>query len=244
MRPLLASTGAWFRSWMSCNGILKSSLIDMQPPPSSLAPSPRRRTRHAREEILQRIKTAAVAEFSLHGLRGATTDSIARRAGMTRPQLHYYISGKERLYEDLLGAVIGDWATDTFDHDSDDPQAVLEKYIGDKVRYATREPELVRMFALEMLSGAPNLDRYWPTAVEITGAMVKTIDRWIAQGLMRPLNAHLLLMNIWAMSSHYAYFAAQVRVMSAASPTVAVDAEAIRREITDLVLYGCRFAPR
>jgi TetR/AcrR family transcriptional regulator len=209
---------------------------------SKTSTAPRKRHRESRDINLERIRAAAVAEFSLHGLRGATTDAIAHRAGMTRPQLHYYIAGKEELYEELLQSVLAQWAEDKFDHASDDPEAVLRKYIADKVRHASQQPELARMFGLEMLSGAPNLDKYWPSAVQITKAMAKTIDRWIREGRMRKVNAHLLLMNIWAMSSHYAFFAVQVQVMSDASPRVKMDPEEIRREITNLVLAGCGFA--
>lgn len=210
--------------------------------PSKTSTAPRKRHRESRDINLERIRAAAVAEFSLHGLRGATTDAIANRAGMTRPQLHYYIAGKEELYEELLQSVLAQWAEDKFDHASDDPAAVLRKYIADKVRHASEQPELARMFGLEMLGGAPNLEKYWPGAVQITKAMAKTIDRWIREGRMRKVNAHLLLMNIWAMSSHYAFFAVQVQVMSDASPRVKMDPEEIRREITNLVLAGCGFA--
>lgn len=205
--------------------------------------APRRRHRESRDINLQRIRTAAITEFSLHGFRGATTDSIAQRAGMTRPQLHYYIAGKEELYEELLQSVLSQWAQDQFDHASDDPEAALRKYIDDKLRHTCEHPELARMFGLEMLGGAPNLEKFWPVALRITQAMVGTIDRWIREGRMRKVNAHLLLMNIWAMSTHYAFFAAQVRVMSEASPHVKMDAEEIRREITNLVLAGCGFTP-
>ena len=34
------------------------------------------------------------------------TQAIAERAGLTKPQLHYYIRGKDELYEELLGSVL------------------------------------------------------------------------------------------------------------------------------------------
>lgn len=207
-----------------------------------MADAPRRRPRELRELNLQRIRAAAIAEFSLHGFRGATTDAIARRAGMTRPQLHYYIAGKEALYEELLQSILDQWAHDSFDHASDDPAQVLGAYIRDKVRHASENPELARMFGLEMLSGAPNLGKYWPRAIQITQGMVDTMERWMAEGRMQRVNAHLLLMNIWAMACHQAYYAVQVEVMARHAPGVPMDPESMRRQITHLVLSGCGLA--
>ncbi len=45
------------------------------------------------------ILEAAEAEFLEVGFHGATTASIAKRAGVTHAMLHYYFSTKENLYE-------------------------------------------------------------------------------------------------------------------------------------------------
>ncbi len=45
------------------------------------------RIRRKNEEL---IITAAKEEFAARGYHGATMDSIARRAGLPRPNVHYY----------------------------------------------------------------------------------------------------------------------------------------------------------
>ena len=205
---------------------------------------PEARLRENRERIAARIRKAAIVEFSLHGLRGASTQAIAQRAGLTKPQLHYYLKGKERLYQDLLGSVVEQWQADTsFDHASDDPRAVLACYIADKVDRSLDNPELSRIFGIEVLSGAPHLGPYWPVALEVTGRLAATLTRWMDEGRMRRCNAHLLLMNNWAMTTHYAYYAVQVRTMSEHFAPVPMDRDEILAEVTALVLAGCGLPP-
>jgi len=66
-------------------------------PAASAAPKAPRNARQSRERIMDAIRAAAIAEFSRNGLKGTSTQAIAERAGLTKPQLHYYIKGKEEL---------------------------------------------------------------------------------------------------------------------------------------------------
>ena len=207
-------------------------------------PSTRSRARVARERILELIREAAITEFGLHGFKGASTQAIAERAGLTKPQLHYYIKGKDELYEELLFSVLQGWSEAfAFDASSADPRRVLTHYIHKKLAYALDNPGLSRIFTNELLGGGPNLQRYWPLAVRSTQEKVDIINGWIAKGLMRPLDARLLLMHIWGMTQHYADYAVQVRVMLGQAPDATIDREPIQRELTAFVLMGCGFAP-
>ena len=202
------------------------------------------RARQGRERTLAAIREAAIAEFSLHGFRGTSTQAIAERAGLTKPQLHYYIKGKDELYEELLYAVLQGWSEAfTFDASCDDPRRVLVSYVRKKLDYALDNPGLSRIFTSEVLCGGPNLGRYWPVAVRSTQQKVDIINGWIAKGLMRPLDPLLLLMHIWGMTQHYADYAVQVRAMLLLQPDAPIDREPIARELTTFVLQGCGFAP-
>jgi len=217
---------------------MKSDVFELPEPPT------RSRARMARERILELIREAAITEFSLHGFKGASTQAIAERAGLTKPQLHYYIKGKDELYEELLFAVLHGWSEAfTFDASSADPRRVLTNYIHKKLAYALDNPGLSRIFTNEILGGGPNLGRYWPVAKRSTQAKVDLIDGWIAQGLMRPLDARLLLMHIWGMTQHYADYAVQVRVMLGQKPDTPIARDTVERELTDFVLRGCGLAP-
>jgi len=207
--------------------------------------TPTSRARQSRDRVLAAIREAAIAEFSLHGFKGTSTQAIAERAGLTKPQLHYYIKGKDELYEELLYAVLNGWSNAfAFETASDDPPRVLGNYVRKKLDYALDNPGLSRIFTSEVLGGGRNLGKYWPVAIRSTQQKVDVIDGWIARGLMRPLDARLLLMHIWAVTQHYADYAVQVRVMLGQAPDAAIDREPIARELTTFVLLGCRLAPQ
>ena len=208
--------------------------------PAPNGPLTRAGRRAGRERILAAIREAAIAEFSLHGLKGTSTQAIARRAGLTKPQLHYYIAGKEELYEELLMSVLHEWKVVLgFDTRSSEPGAVLADYVRQKLDHALDHPEISRIFTREILDGGHNLVRFWPNARAWTQRKVDIIDDWIARGLIRPLDARMLLMHIWAMTQHYADFAIQVRVLMGQAPDEPLDREAITREVVSFVLRGC-----
>lgn len=190
--------------------------------------------------MMAQIREAAIAEFSLHGFKGVSTQMIAQRAGITKQQLHYYIKGKEHLYEELLFGLLQRW-TDafTFDHQTDDPRHTLAHYIRTKLDYALDQPELSRLFTNEVLSGGTNLEKYWPMAVRDTHKAVAAIQHWMDLGLMRRMDPQLLLMHIWAMTQHYADYGVQARVMLGLEADAALPREQIAHELVNLVLLGC-----
>jgi TetR/AcrR family transcriptional regulator len=216
------------------------SVTDQMPAPNGPLSRARARARPGRERIMAAIRAAAIAEFSLHGLKGTSTQAIAARAGLTKPQLHYYIPGKEELYEALLMQVLHDWkVVFSFEDRSGDPGAVLGDYIRKKLDHAFDNPEISRIFTREVLDGGHNLERYWPNARAWTQKKVDIINGWIARGLMRPLDARLLLMHIWAMTQSYADYALQTRVMLGLPSDAQIDREPIARELVAFVTHGC-----
>lgn len=200
---------------------------------------PLRAARESRERILAAIRAAAIAEFSENGLKGTSTQAIAARAGLTKPQLHYYIKGKEELYEELLLSVMDDWKG-MFDAGSTDPGKVLGDYIRSKIDQAFDKPEVSRIFTREVLDGGRNLEKFWPDSRMRTREKVSVINGWIARGLMRPVDPYVLLMSIWSMTQFYADSAVQVRqLVSPGENGWQPDREALVRELTGLILSGC-----
>ncbi|MGF6408480.1 TetR family transcriptional regulator C-terminal domain-containing protein [Paraburkholderia sp. MM5482-R1] len=207
------------------------------------SPGPKAKTKKPKplqRNALERIWEAAIAEFSAHGLKGSSTSSIAKRAGLTQPQLYYYIASKEELYEDLLRTVLEEWAVlFVFDESLHDPAAVLSRYIRKKLEYAFEKPELSRIYTREMLSGSDLLDKHWPKASQSAGTKVKLMEGWMDQGLIRRMDARLLLMNIWAVTQHYADADIQVRAMFKGLGGPSYDQEHIINEVTRLFLGAC-----
>jgi AcrR family transcriptional regulator len=55
-------------------------------------------TRHTAEERRAAVLDAARQEFAQHGLRGASTDTIARKAGISQPYLFRLFGSKKELF--------------------------------------------------------------------------------------------------------------------------------------------------
>lgn len=202
-----------------------------------------RNARQSRERIMAAIRVAAIAEFSENGLKGTSTQAIAARAGLTKPQLHYYIKGKEELYEELLMSVISDWKG-MFDTSVADPGKVLGGYIRSKIHLAFDKPEVSRIFTREVLDGGRNLEKFWPDSRKHTREKVNIIKGWIARGLMKPVDPHTLLMSIWAMTQFYADSALQVQqLIKPAQADWMPDRDTLVQELTTLILRGCGIKP-
>jgi TetR/AcrR family transcriptional regulator len=198
-----------------------------------------RSPRQSRERVMEAIRAAAIAEFSQNGLKGTSTQAIAERAGLTKPQLHYYIQGKEQLYEELLMSIVADWKG-MFDAGSTDPGRVLGDYIRSKIQLAFDKPEISRIFTREVLDGGRNLETFWPGARKATRNKVDAINGWIARGLMQPVDAHTLLFAIWAMTQFYADSALQVQQLrKPGHPGWMPEREKLVEELTALVLRAC-----
>lgn len=202
-----------------------------------------RNARQNRERVMACIREAAIAEFSEKGLNGTSTQAIADRAGLSKPQLHYYIQGKEELYVELLTDVVAAWRG-MFDHTSQDPARVLADYIRSKLHLAFDKPEISRMFTREVLDGGHNLAAFWPDARKRTREKVQAINGWIARGLMAPVDPHTLLMSIWAMTQFYADSALQVQQLRKPAQTGWMpEQERLANELIRFVLAGCGLRP-
>lgn len=194
-----------------------------------------------RGELREVIREAAIAEFAELGLRGASTQGIADRAGISKTRLHYYISSKEELYEEALGHIIEIWAELADDLPLDQgPEAYLKGYIARKVDFSFAHPAKVKMFTSEVLRGAPLLRGHWPGSRDSTLKVARRIEGWVRDGLIRPVDPVLLQVHLWSMTEAPAVIGTEVRFMMGLSEDAALDRELIVREITDLVLSGLR----
>ncbi len=194
-----------------------------------------------RGELRDVIRAAAIAEFAEHGLRGASTQGIADRAGISKTKLHYYIDSKEELYQQALDHITGIWG-DLFEGISLDhgPQAFLSDYIARKIRFSLDHPAEVRMFAGEVMRGAPMLHNHWAGSREATRRAAARIEGWIAAGLIRRVDPMLLQVHIWAMTETYAVMGTEVRFMLGLAEGAVLDVGHIVEEVTQMVWNGVR----
>ena len=179
------------------------------------APRARSKTRIGVANV-DRILDAALSAFARHGLRGTRLEAIADAAGMSKTNLLYYFSSKDELYRAVLTRTLEIWLTPLRELDaSGDPGASLTRYIEQKLDHSRRFPEASRLFALEIMQGAPQLrhvlETELATLVEHKAAI---ISAWVAAGRLAPVDPHHLLFTIWATTQHYADFATQIAVLT------------------------------
>ncbi len=182
--------------------------------------------REKREVILK----AALAEFAKNGFRGTTIDAIAAGAGLSKPNLLYYFSSKEEIYRALLCQLLDTWLEPLFRLDPEgDPIAEITGYVRRKLEMARDYPAESRLFANEILRGAPRLkDMLEGPLKEIVDREAAVIGRWAEEGRIAPVDPHHLIFSIWATTQHYADFDVQVRAVLGPdrSATRFADAEA------------------
>ena len=169
-----------------------------------------------REANEARILEAAEKMFALHGFRGATTEAIAREAGLPKANVHYYFKTKSNLYRQVLKSILEDWmeAAATFEA-YEDPKRALRTYVSAKMEFSRQRPYGSRVWANEIMRGAPVMERFLGTTLKAwVNERVKVIRGWIAAGKIRPLDPKSLLYMIWATTQHYADFERQIVILS------------------------------
>ncbi|RUU58620.1 TetR family transcriptional regulator, partial [Mesorhizobium sp. M7A.T.Ca.TU.009.01.1.1] len=116
-----------------------------------------RRTR-IQQEKRELILEAALEVFSTNGFRGSTIDQIAEAAGMSKPNLLYYFRRKEDIHETLMQRLLDTWLAPLRELDDiGDPLTELRSYIRRKLEMARDFPRESRLFANEILQGAPRI---------------------------------------------------------------------------------------
>jgi len=188
-----------------------------------------------------RILEAAEEVFATAGFSGARTAAIARRAGVPKANLHYYFGTKEALYRRLLEAILEVWlGMGESIRPEADPAQAFAAYIAAKVEHSRRRPHASKVFANEMLHGAPQLRSHLRHALRRwVAAKARVIEGWVAAGRMAPIDTRHLFFVIWAMTQTYADFDVQVAAVLGRKRIGPRDYQAATALITRLVLRGC-----
>ncbi|SDX22421.1 transcriptional regulator, TetR family [Roseicitreum antarcticum] len=161
------------------------------------------------------ILEAALDVFSAHGFRGATLDQIAERAGLSKPNLLYYFDGKEAIHHALLTNLLDTWLDPLRALNPEgDPQTELLEYMRRKLQMAHEFPRESRLFANEIIQGAPRIEGFIRHDLKaLVDEKARLIDHWVHHGRIAPVDPYHLIFSIWALTQHYADFDAQIRMI-------------------------------
>lgn len=173
---------------------------------------PRSRIQQRNREL---ILDAALEVFSQHGFRGATLDQIAEGAGLSKPNLLYYFPSKEEVHTALLTGLLDTWLDPLREMDpKGEPLVEILAYVRRKLDLARDFPRESRLFAGEILQGAPRMR----AAIEgdlrrLVEEKAAVLTRWMEEGRIARVDPVHLIFSIWALTQHYADFDVQVRAV-------------------------------
>jgi TetR/AcrR family transcriptional regulator len=161
------------------------------------------------------ILEAALDVFSQAGFRGATLDQIADAAGLSKPNLLYYFPSKDAVHAALLGQLLKTWLDPLRAMNPEgEPMAEILAYVRRKLELSRDFPRESRLFANEILQGAPRI------MAAIEGDLKTLVDdkaavltAWMDQGRIARLSPYHLIFSIWSLTQHYADFDVQVRAV-------------------------------
>lgn len=173
---------------------------------------PRSRIQQRNREL---ILDAALDVFSQHGFRGATLDQIAEGAGLSKPNLLYYFPSKEAIHKALLTGLLDTWLDPLRAMDPDgDPVAEVMGYVRRKLDLARDYPRESRLFAGEILQGAPRMrEAIEGDLRELVTDKAQLLADWMDEGRIARVDPVHLIFSIWALTQHYADFDVQVRAV-------------------------------
>ncbi|MCG8692909.1 MAG: TetR/AcrR family transcriptional regulator [Minwuiales bacterium] len=201
------------------------------------AGAPGRVRRRNRAKILQ----AAEHVFAERGYDGATTAAIADRAGLPKANVHYYFGTKNALYRAVIDNIMELWLQAFGDISEDsDPAEALSHYIRAKLAHSRERPLASRIFANEIVRGAPILSEYLKTELrDWVTEKSWVLKKWAKAGKMDPIDPVHLFFMIWSTTQTYADFDVQMRAVLGRRRLTDEDFDTAAETITRVILKGC-----
>jgi TetR/AcrR family transcriptional regulator len=187
------------------------------------------------------ILLGAEKVFARAGFAGATMAAIAEASGLPKANLHYYFGSKEVLYRAVLARILNDWLVPTHGITPEaEPRAALEAYIRAKMRLSAERPDGSKVFANELLHGAPVVKELLMTELrQLVRGKAAVVQGWIDAGRMAPVDPLHLFFTIWAATQTYADFDVQVAAVLDKQALDASDYARATEHVVGLVLRGC-----
>ena len=187
------------------------------------------------------ILSAAERVFARAGFGGATMAAIAEASGLPKANLHYYFGSKEVLYRAVLSRILNDWLVPTHGITAlADPRAALEQYIRAKMALSAERPDGSKVFANELLHGAPVIKGLLATDLRrLLLEKAAVVQAWIDANRMAAVDPVHLFFTIWAATQTYADFDEQIKAVLGKAELSPKDHARATEHVVSLILRGC-----
>lgn len=201
----------------------------------------RRSLAKIRKDNSDQILKVAERLFSDKGYSGTTISAIAKEAGLPKANVLYYFHTKDALYKRVLSNILSIWMLSMNDMTEDQhPRDALRSYIVKKIRQSKEHPHASRIFAAEILHGAPYLREQLETDLkEQFQATCQVFRHWISKQWMDPVNPEHLMFMLWSSTQAYADFQVQSSIMLSKTELDDQDFNEGADLLVRLVLKGC-----
>ena len=189
----------------------------------------------------QQLLAAALDVFSLYGFNGASLDEIAQIAEMHKSNIFYYYENKEALYVEVLTTVMQKWLAPLQALEAElEPVEALTHYLMTKIETARTQPKASRLFALEVIQGAPHILPILKGPLKkLFKRKAKVISNWQEQGkISADIDAELLILNIWGLTQNYADFHTQIEMVTGKSLRNKSMYQRMIEHTVHMILYG------
>ena len=198
-----------------------------------------------RERNHELILAAAEQEFALHGFRGATIQNIAERAELPKSNVLYYFSNKKKIYAAMFDDILSRWNT-LFSSvkPEDDPAEAIAAFIRTKIDTSRTHPLASRLFAMEIIQGAPFLMTHLRTNMrDWVRGRAGVMQQWIDEGRMAPIDPVQLIFLIWSSTQHYSDFQVQILMVENKAEYEQKDFDHAADFLIEVILRGCGLEP-
>ncbi|NWB30044.1 TetR/AcrR family transcriptional regulator [Pseudomonas gingeri] len=198
-----------------------------------------------RRSNVEKILLGAEKVFAEKGFGGTAMADIAEEVQLPRSNLHYYFSTKSELYSAVLLDLLEVWKQDALCFEMfDDPRVVLSTYIRAKMNHSRTRPHGSKVWANEIIHGAPTLGETLDLSLYDWAKMKEAkIRQWVEDGRILPVEPSSLLYMIWASTQHYADFNHQVTILNDHQPLSDLQFEKAVQTVTQVILRGIGLEP-
>ena len=200
-----------------------------------------KKTGKIREQSLDKILTAASKEFVLQGFKGTTVQAIADRAELPKANILYYFKNKENLYHAVLERTLEMWDEGIGEIIPEEgPAVAIKKIIAAKMKMSFNQPEASKIYAMEIIQGAPFLKEFARTYQrKWVREKAKLFQQWMDEGKMAQVDPVHLIFLIWSSTQHYADFETQILTIMNRAEYEEEDVETVTEFLSAMILRGC-----
>ncbi|MCW2099216.1 TetR/AcrR family transcriptional regulator [Pseudomonas helleri] len=198
-----------------------------------------------RRSNVEKILLGAEKVFAEKGFAGTAMADIAAEVELPRSNLHYYFSTKTELYNAVLLGLLEVWKQDALCFETyDDPRLVLSSYIRAKMTHSRTRPYGSKVWADEIIHGAPTLGLTLDASLYDWAKMKEAkIRQWVADKRILSVEPSSVLFMIWASTQHYADFDHQVNIINEHQPLSDIQFERAIHSVTSIILRGIGLEP-